>query len=214
MSDISSIRREYLYSGLSRKDLNPNPFIQFEHWLDKAVELKLETPNALSLATVNANAMPSIRTVLLKGFDARGMVFFTHYGSQKAQDLAQNPQAAMLFHWLEVDRQVKVQGGVEKISMAESLEYFHSRPRESQIGAWTSDQSQPISSRMMLMQAFDSMKQKFKEGEIPLPDFWGGYRLKPSVFEFWQGRANRLHDRFEYRLDTADDAWAIQRLAP
>lgn len=213
MKNLSDIRREYLYAGLAREDCNPDPFQQFSAWLEQAVEWDLDTPNALSLATVASDGLPSLRTVLLKASDQRGLVFFTHYGSRKAKELAENPQAAMLFHWLQVDRQVKVQGRVEKISMAESLAYFQSRPRDSQLGAWCSDQSTPIASRELLMQAFNSMKQKFAEGDIPLPDFWGGYRLIPSRFEFWQGRASRLHDRFEYTPADAG-AWKIQRLAP
>jgi len=210
--DIADIRREFQYAGLSRDDLNKNPFEQFEKWFVDARDANLDNPNALSLATVNEDGSPSLRTVLLKAFDEKGFVFFTNYGSRKAHDLDRNPKSAMLFHWLELDRQVKIQGNVSRISTAESLAYFTSRPRGSQIGAWTSQQSSPIGSRTLLVQAFESMKKKFSEGEIPLPDFWGGYRLEPSVIEFWQGRENRLHDRFEFRRQ--GDAWDIQRLQP
>jgi len=210
--DIADIRREFQYAGLSRDDLNENPIEQFEKWFVDARDANLDNPNALSLATVNEDGSPSLRTVLLKAFDEKGFVFFTNYGSRKAHDLDRNPKSAMLLHWLELDRQVKIQGDVSRISTAESLAYFTSRPRGSQIGAWSSQQSSPIGSRTLLVQAFESMKKKFAEGEIPLPDFWGGYRLEPSVIEFWQGRENRLHDRFEFRRQ--GDAWDIQRLQP
>ena len=210
--DISDLRREYMYAGLSRDEIDDDPIKQFEQWFLDAQENGLDNPNALSLATADASGMPSVRTVLLKAFDEKGFVFYTNYGSRKARDLAANPQAAMLFHWLEFDRQVKIQGSVEKVSTAESLKYFSSRPHGSQIGAWCSEQSSPIGSRTLLVQAYESMKKKFAEGEVPLPDFWGGYRVIPQRIEFWQGRENRLHDRFEYQLDAG--RWLIQRLAP
>lgn len=210
--DISDLRREYMYAGLSREDLDDDPVVQFEQWFLDAQTNGLDNPNALSLATVDRTGMPSLRTVLLKAFDDKGFVFYTNYGSRKAREIEANPQAAMLFHWLEFDRQVKIQGPVSKVSTAESLKYFASRPRGSQIGAWCSEQSSPIGSRTLLVQAYESMKSKFADGEIPLPDFWGGYRVKPVRIEFWQGRENRLHDRFEYVRD--GDDWKIQRLAP
>jgi len=210
--DISDLRREYMYAGLSRDDLSSDPIAQFEQWFLEAHDNGLDNPNALSLATVGTDGMPSLRTVLLKAFDAKGFVFYTNYGSRKAREIAENPQAAMLFHWLEFDRQVKIQGPVTKVSTAESLRYFSTRPHGSQIGAWCSEQSSPIGSRTLLLQAYESMKAKFAEGEVPLPDFWGGYRVKPLRIEFWQGRENRLHDRFEYVMQ--GDSWAIQRLAP
>jgi pyridoxamine 5'-phosphate oxidase len=210
--DIADLRREYMYAGLSRRELHPDPIVQFERWFREATEADLFTPNALSLATVGADGMPSLRTVLLKAFDDKGFVFYTNYGSRKAREIEANPQAAMLFHWLELDRQVKIQGPVSRVSTAESLRYFTSRPRGSQIGAWCSQQSSPVGTRTLLEQAFESMKRKFGEGEIPLPDFWGGYRVAPLHIEFWQGRENRLHDRFEYRRE--GDGWTIQRLAP
>jgi len=210
--DIADLRREYQYAGLSRKDLDPDPFRQFERWFIEARDAGLDNPNALSLATCSTDGMPSVRTVLLKAFDHRGFVFYTNYGSRKARDIEANPRAAMLFHWLELDRQVKIQGAVERVSSRESLAYFRSRPRGSQLGAWCSDQSRPIASRTLLEQAFESMKRKFRDGDIPLPDFWGGYRVIPERIEFWQGRENRLHDRFEYQK--AGDGWEIRRLAP
>ena len=210
--DISDLRREYMYAGLSRDDLDDDPVNQFEQWFLDAQQNGLDNPNALSLATAGADGMPSVRTVLLKAFDGQGFVFYTNYGSRKAREIAENPQAAMLFHWLEFDRQVKIQGPVCKVSAAESLKYFSTRPRGSQIGAWCSEQSSPIGSRTLLVQAYESIKTKFEHGEIPLPDFWGGYRVEPIRIEFWQGRENRLHDRFEYVRD--GDGWTIQRLAP
>jgi len=210
--DISDLRREYMYAGLSRDELDEDPVVQFENWFLDAQTNGLENANAMSLATADANGMPSLRTVLLKAFDQKGFVFYTNYGSRKAREIALNPQAALLFHWLEFDRQVKIQGPVSKISTAESIRYFASRPRGSQIGAWCSEQSSPVGSRTLLMQAYESMKHKFADGEIPLPDFWGGYRVEPVSIEFWQGRENRLHDRFEYRRD--GNSWKIQRLAP
>lgn len=210
--DISDLRREYRYAGLSRDDLADDPIDQFERWFREANDNGLDNANALSLATVGKDGMPSLRTVLLKSFDRDGFVFYTNYGSSKARQIAENPQAAMLFHWLEFDRQVKIQGHVSKVSTAESVRYFATRPRGSQIGAWCSQQSSPVGSRTLLMQAFESIKHKFADGEVPLPDFWGGYRVHPEVVEFWQGRENRLHDRFEYRRQ--DDNWQIERLCP
>jgi pyridoxamine 5'-phosphate oxidase len=210
--DISDLRREYMYAGLSRDDLHADPIVQFEQWFLEAHDNGLNNPNALSLATAATDGMPSLRTVLLKAFDHKGFVFYTNYGSRKAREIADNPQAAMLFHWLEFDRQVKIQGPVAKVSTAESLRYFSTRPHGSQIGAWCSQQSSPIGSRTLLVQAYESMKARFAEGEVPLPDFWGGYRVQPIRIEFWQGRENRLHDRFEYVRHGED--WTVQRLAP
>ena len=201
-----------MYAGLSRDDLDRDPFKQFARWFGEARDAGLDNPNALTLATADSSGMPSVRTVLLKAFDEQGFVFYTNYGSRKAHEIASNPQAAMLFHWLEFDRQVKIQGAVERVSTAQSLAYFASRPRGSQLSAWCSAQSQPVGSRVLLQQAFDSAKAKFAAGEIPLPDFWGGYRVIPERIEFWQGRENRLHDRFEFVR--SGGGWDIQRLAP
>lgn len=212
--DISELRREYRYAGLTREQLDPDPIKQFEHWFQEAHDNGLDNPNALSLATVGHDGMPGLRTVLLKSFDDQGFVFYTNYGSRKAGQIAENPQAAMLFHWLEFDRQVKIQGQVEKVSLAESMRYFATRPRGSQIGAWCSQQSAPVGSRTLLQQAFESMQKKFAGGEIPVPDFWGGYRVRPQLIEFWQGRENRLHDRFEYRSGSEAGSWIIERLCP
>ena len=210
--DISNSRKEYTRTGLSKKDLNDDPFLQFELWFKQAEAAAHPYPNAMSLATAGKNLLPTVRTVLLKLFDEKGFVFFTNYNSDKASQLTENPQAGLLFHWLELERQVKISGAVEKISAAESLRYFTTRPRGSQLGAWCSDQSHIISSRSILESQWEKMKQRFSDGDIPLPDFWGGYRVIPQSIEFWQGRESRLHDRFEYRR--SNEGWDIQRLAP
>ncbi|MCX7555199.1 pyridoxamine 5'-phosphate oxidase [Marinicella sp. S1101] len=210
--DIGEIRKEYTQFGLNREDLAASPFAQFEKWFQQAREAELKEVNAMSIATVRADGMPQVRTVLLKLFDQRGFVFFTNYNSAKAQEIDANPQASLLFPWLDLERQVRISGQVEKISKAESFKYFTSRPKGSQLGAWISEQSQVISSRTVLKTLMNQVKEKFKDGKIPLPDSWGGYRIMPESFEFWQGRANRLHDRFKYELN--EGHWHINRLAP
>ncbi|MGB6221261.1 pyridoxamine 5'-phosphate oxidase [Haloferula sp.] len=210
--DLSDFRKEYSAKGLHREDLESDPLDQFEHWFSQAVELKLHEPNAMSLATVDESGRPLLRTVLLKYFDRDGFVFFTNYESRKAAHMAANPQVCLLFPWITLERQVIVQGHAQKITAAESLKYFTSRPRESQLGAWVSNQSSVISSRKLLMQKLSELKAKFSEGEIPLPSFWGGYRVVPETIEFWQGGPARLHDRFLYSRDEAD--WSIDRLSP
>ena len=209
--DLNSLRREFTQSGLSREELNPSPFVQFEQWIEQATQANLTLPNAMSLATSDEEEV-SIRTVLLKSFDDKGFVFFTNYGSKKAKQIDKNPKAALLFSWLDLERQVKISGSVEKLSTLESVKYFATRPKESQLGAWASTQSLPISSRAVLLGEFERMKEKFRGGEVPLPDFWGGYRVVPHSIEFWQGRENRLHDRFRYQQDKG--TWQIERLAP
>lgn len=210
--DLADFRKEYTDRGLSREDLNPDPVAQFSTWFLQATEMGVHEPNAMTLATVDETGMPYQRTVLLKYFDGEGFVFFTNYGSRKAKQLAENPKASGLFPWLILERQVIVQGTVEKISTAESLKYFSSRPRESQIGAWVSNQSEVITSRKFLMQKLAEIKDKFTHGEIPLPSFWGGYRIVPSMIEFWQGGSARLHDRLLYTR--SDSGWKIDRLSP
>ena len=211
--DLTNLRAKYTTRGLDIKDLNPNPFLQFELWFKQSMEAKLTDPNAFSLATVGTDMMPSIRTVLLKIFDEKGFVFFTNYKSTKAKQIEENPKAAALFAWLDLERQVKIEGNIEKISTTESLKYFLSRPFGSQIGAWVSHQSKVISSRSLLEQKFDEIRRKFVKGEVPFPDFWGGYIIKPTKIEFWQGGQDRLHDRFLYELQN-DNSWTISRLAP
>ncbi len=210
--DITNFRKDYTKFGLTRKDLNSNPFEQFNQWFGQAQSAQINEPNAMSLATVNENSQPSIRTVLLKIFDDKGFVFFTNYNSAKAQDIAHNNNVALLFAWLDLERQVRISGKVEKISQAESFAYFTSRPKGSQLGAWISPQSKIIESRDFLKQKLAEMKSKFSSGKIPLPSAWGGYRVVPEKFEFWQGRSSRLHDRFVYQKE--DGKWTIHRLAP
>lgn len=189
-----------------------DPFVQFERWFRFALDSGIAEPNAFSLATVGTDGMPSQRAVLLKFFDEKGFVFYTNYNSRKAQEMADNAQVAMLFPWFALQRQIKIQGRVEKVSREQTLKYFLSRPRDSQLGAWTSPQSRVIDSRALLLNQWAKMKEKFARGEVPLPDFWGGYRIVPTLFEFWQGQPSRLHDRFEYRTDGAE--WQMTRLAP
>lgn len=211
--DLSDFRKEYSDRGLHREDLDADPMLQFERWFRQATELQLHEPNAMSLATADAAGRPLLRTVLLKYFDHRGFVFFTNYESRKARQIAENPNVSLLFPWIPLERQVVVQGRAEKIPAAESLKYFTSRPRESQLGAWVSNQSSVISSRKLLLAKLAEIREKFSHGEIPLPSFWGGFRVVPDHIEFWQGGSARLHDRFLYRRDEAD-AWSIERLSP
>jgi len=211
--NIDQIRREYLKGGLRREDLDSDPLAQFQKWLTQAIDSGLPDPTAMCLATVSAAGRPSQRIVLLKYFDERGLVFFTNYGSRKAKEIAANPNVSLHFPWQMFERQVMINGTAEKVSTRESVKYFLSRPKESQLGAWASDQSMPISSRMLLEQKFAEMKQKFSKGEIPVPSFWGGYRVIPEEYEFWQGGARRLHDRFSYQRDNQGQ-WHIERLAP
>jgi len=210
--DLSDFRKEYSAKGLRRDDLDANPIQQFTHWFQQAIELQVHEPNAMTLATVDERGMPLQRTVLLKYFDHHGFVFFTNYESRKARQIEKNPNVCLLFPWITLERQVIIQGRAEKISAAESLRYFTSRPRESQLGAWVSQQSSVISSRQLLMQKLHEIGEKFKHGEIPLPSFWGGFRIVPETIEFWQGGPARIHDRFLYTK--AEDHWAIERLSP
>ncbi|MGD9424670.1 pyridoxamine 5'-phosphate oxidase [Pantoea sp. NSTU24] len=209
---IAHLRREYTRGGLRRKDLPDNPLVLFEQWLNQACEAKLPDPTAMTVATVDETGQPWQRIVLLKHFDAQGMVFYTNLGSRKALQLAQNPRICLHFPWHFLERQVMVLGEVEKLSPLEVLKYFHSRPRDSQIGAWVSKQSSRISARGILEGKFLELKQKFQQGDVPLPSFWGGYRVKFHTMEFWQGGEHRLHDRFIYQRD--HDGWKIDRLAP
>ncbi len=210
--DLESLRREYLHGGLSREDLAHDPHDQFAVWMQQALDLKIHDPTAMTIATVSSSGQPSQRIVLLKHFDSSGFVFYTNYGSRKSKELDANANISLHFPWNVIDRQVKVCGTASKISAAESLKYFVSRPKDSQIAAVASQQSEVLSSRSFLFNQFESLKQKFKDGEVPLPDYWGGYRVVAHEIEFWQGGANRLHDRFRYLRE--DENWLIDRLAP
>ncbi len=211
--DLENFRTEYTKGGLERENLHENPFEQFKRWMQQTIDAKLPDPNAMTIATVDASGQPSQRIVLLKHLDEKGFVFYTNLRSRKAQDLKQNPKISLHFPWYFLERQVKVCGVVEQLTHAEVLKYFVTRPRDSQLGAWASQQSRPISSRALLLQQFEAMKNKFAKGEIPVPDFWGGFRVKPHQIEFWQGGEARLHDRFEYNLQTGN-SWTISRLEP
>lgn len=213
MMDLEQIRRDYTRGGLRRNELPDDPLVLFEVWQQQAISCGLPDPTAMVVATVAADGQPSQRLVLLKQVDANGFVFFTNYGSRKARELAGNPRISLLFPWHPMERQVKICGSAEKLGVAESLRYFASRPRDSQLAAWASAQSTPISSRTFLLTQLENMKQKFAAGEVPLPDFWGGIRVYPHEIEFWQGGASRLHDRFAYRRHK-DSPWNISRLAP
>ncbi|MDD8017687.1 MAG: pyridoxamine 5'-phosphate oxidase [Bacteroidota bacterium] len=209
---LYDLRQEYKKGTLDEKEVDKNPITQFEKWFEEAVKSNIPEVTAMTLATADKQGRPSARTVLLKEFDERGFIFFSNYDSNKAKDLKENPQAALLFFWEPLERQVRITGRVEKISLKESLEYFHSRPMESQLGAWASMQSSVVSARDVLEMTFASMKKKFQNGQIPLPPFWGGYRVIPEEFEYWQGRPNRLHDRVWYKQENGN--WKIARLSP
>lgn len=212
--DIANIRRQYGTDQLHKEDLAADPFTQFKTWLSQAIESKIfKDPTAMNVATVDESGMPSQRIVLLKEYDENGFVFYTNLESNKAQQLKGNPKISLHFAWLELERQVIIRGEAEKLSVAEATKYFLSRPHDSQLAAWASKQSKPVMGRKLLEQAFEQMKNKFKQGEVPLPGFWGGYRVKPMTVEFWQGRENRLHDRFLYS-DQQGDAWKLERLQP
>jgi pyridoxamine 5'-phosphate oxidase len=210
---IAALRKNYSQRTLSEKDASSNPFDLFKTWFEEAVNGQLLEPNAMTLATATKKGKPSARTVLLKGFDGRGFVFYTNYESRKGTELLENPQAAILFNWLELERQIRIEGKVEKISNAESEAYFISRPKGSQLGAWASPQSQVIASRTVIEKNLMNLEAQFAHSEVlPLPDFWGGFRVIPDYFEFWQGRSNRLHDRLSYVKKRK--IWNLERLAP
>jgi len=208
---IQGIRKSYETGTLEEQDLQPDPIDLFRAWMDTAVQAQLEEPNAMTLCTASADGLPDGRIVLLRGFDERGFVFFTNYESAKGNHLLANPRATLVFLWHALERQIRVQGIVARVSAAESTAYFQTRPRGHQLAAWTSPQSRPLNSRDELDTRLAELEARFPS-EVPLPDFWGGYRLVPQRMEFWQGRKNRLHDRFAYTL--AAGSWASNRLAP
>jgi len=210
--DLESFRREYLRGGLHRKDLQEDPIEQFSIWMQQALDLGIIDPTAMTMSTVASDGQPSQRIVLLKNFDDRGFVFYTNYESRKAKELTENSKVSLLFPWNQIDRQIKICGEAQKLSSRDSRDYFVSRPRGSQIAAIASKQSSVIDSRAALMDEFDALNQKYKDAELPFPDFWGGYRVQATEIEFWQGGADRLHDRFRYLRD--GQSWRIDRLAP
>lgn len=211
--DFKAIRREYLKGGLHHNDLTENPLELFARWMQEAIDMGLPDANAMTVATVARDGQPSQRIVLLKAVDDKGFTFFTNYESRKAREISCNTKISLHFPWHAIERQVEICGLVEKVSAAESLQYFLSRPRESQLAAWASAQSRPLASKEVLLRQFDAISRKFEHGEIPLPEFWGGYRVRPHQIEFWQGGQHRLHDRFEYTLQ-AGEHWKVERLAP
>ena len=211
--DPTALNYEHAGKGLRRSDLDPDPIRQFGNWFTAAIEAGVRDVSAMSLATAGRDARPSVRIVLVKGFDQDGSIFFTNYESEKGKHLEANPYAALAFYWIELDRQIRISGKVKKNSRKESQTYFHSRPVGSQLSAWASRQSEVIDARRVLDARMAEMTERFRDKPVPLPPHWGGYRLKPDTMEFWQGHLNRLHDRFRYTRQQ-DDSWRIDRLAP
>ena len=209
---LADLRKSYVLGGLRRADLHADPLAQFNQWMRQALEANLTEPTAMTLATADKSGRPSARIVLLKGVDERGFLFFTNYESRKGRELAENPRSALVLYWAELERQVRVTGTVARVPRPESENYFQSRPRGHQLGAWVSNQSGVVANRALLEERLRELERQFP-GEIPLPPYWGGYRLVPDEIEFWQGRPNRLHDRFRYSKATAG-SWLIERLAP
>lgn len=211
--EIARIRKEYTLLSLDEDTVMASPFDQFKHWWHEIADSSIEEMNAMTLATCGADGMPEARTVLLKGFNEDGFVFFTNYDSAKSKQLLENSKCSLLFFWKEMERQVRISGIAEKITEAESIAYFNSRPDGSKLGAWASPQSIAVAGKAWLKETFDYYRERFKHGEIPKPPHWGGWRVKPVKVEFWQGRPNRMHDRILYEL-SADGSWQISRLAP
>lgn len=212
--NLFEFRKNYTRDGFSIEQSQENPFAQFNIWLEQAIEARLPEPNAMVLSTVSSSAKVSSRTVLLKEADGEGFVFFTNYNSRKANDLLFNPSASLVFLWLELERQVRIEGSCRKIMAEESDAYFATRPRESQLGAWASDQSEEIASREILLEKYLALEKQWENQPIPRPPHWGGYRLYPDTFEFWQGRPGRMHDRIVYSKDKNQQTWKRRRLSP
>src|SRR5215203_2846785 len=210
--DAANLRREYTRAGLDQVDMGPDPIVQFEAWFEKVIDVNLHEPNAMILATATSEGRPSARTVLLKGYDERGFVFYTNYEGRKARELEANPACTLLFYWGELERQVRIEGRAGRISGAESDAYFASRPRGSRLGAWASEQSRPVEHRSVLEERVRALEEEYEGREVPRPPFWGGYRVEPDTIEFWQGRENRLHDRLVYQRTR--EGWRVERLQP
>jgi pyridoxamine 5'-phosphate oxidase len=210
---LADLRKDYSLAGLAEKDLAKDPFRQFEKWFQEAEAAKIPEPNAMTLATATREGRPSARTVLLKGLDGRGFVFYSNYESRKGREIAANPQVTLLFPWIAIERQVIIEGVLAKVAREESEAYFHSRPRASQLGAWVAQQSSIIAGRAVLEDAMKALEKKYAGQEVPTPANWGGWRVAPETVEFWQGRRSRLHDRLRYRRGK-DGEWTVERLAP
>jgi len=210
---IADLRQDYTLQDLSETEVNSNPFVQFKEWFEQALSTDILEPNAMTVATTNTEGQPSARMVLLKDFDERGFVFYTNYNSHKAQELAENPQAALVFWWAQLQRQVRICGRVEKVSEIESDKYFYSRPFNSRLGAWASNQREVIENREVLEEQLEDLQQEYYNKDVPRPSHWGGIRVIPTEIEFWQGRSSRLHDRLVYTRDY-DYSWKIERLSP
>ena len=213
MDHVARLRQEYTRAGLRESDADPNPIEQFRRWFDEALAADLHEPNAVTVATATPEARPSARIVLLKGFDERGFVFYTSYEGRKSGELETNPYAALVFYWGELERQVRIEGRVSRVSEEESDAYFEGRPRGSQLGAWVSEQSRPVEDRGALEERLRELEAEYDGREVPRPPFWGGYRVEPETIEFWQGRENRLHDRLRYRRSERG-GWRRERLQP